>query len=93
MQFAALLALLQKQLEGETSLHDTMHADTPSGVWQVGAASAELVPSTSTGLLLALRTNDRTVRERVFAASEVSIQRIARAIKEHLTGYAAEKPR
>jgi hypothetical protein len=93
MQFADLLALIHKQLEGEARLHDMIQADTYNGVWRLNDATAEVFPSTSTGLLLVLRTNDRTIHERIFAASEVSIERIARAITEHLTGYAAEKPR
>jgi hypothetical protein len=93
MQFADLLALIHKQLEDETRLQDRMDADAEAGVWQVGDALAELHPSTSTGLLLILRSNGRAIHERIFAASEVSVNRIARTITEHLTGYVAEKPR
>lgn len=92
MQFVDLLALIHKQLEGEGRLHTTMEADAECGVWRLGDAAAEIYPSTSTGLLLVLLTNGRAIHERIFAASEVSVRRIARAITEHLTGYVAEKP-
>jgi len=73
-------------------LNGSMDADPDSGVWMLGNASAEIHPSTSTGLLLILRTEGRSIHERIFAASEISVRRMARAITEHLTGYVAEKP-
>lgn len=93
MQFADLLALIHKQLDDEDRLRNRLDTDPEGAVWQVGDATAELHPSTSTGLLLILRTNGRVIHERIFAASEVSVPRIARAITEHLTGYVAERPR
>ena len=92
MQFENLLALIHEQLEGERRLLSSMDADPRSGIWILGNASAEIHPSTSTGLLLILRTDGRMIHERIFAASEVSVRRMARAITEHLTGYVAEKP-
>ena len=92
MQFDDLLALIHEQLAGERRLNGSMDADPDSGIWMLGNASAEIHPSTSTGLLLILRTEGRSIHERIFAASEVSVRRMARAITEHLTGYVAEKP-
>lgn len=92
MQFEDLLALIHEQLDGERRLHGVMEADPDSGMWMLGDASAEIHPSTSTGLLLILRTEGRSIHERIFAASEVSVRRMARAITEHLTGYVAERP-
>jgi hypothetical protein len=92
MQFDDLLALIHEQLAAERRLNGSMDADPDSGIWMLGDASAEIHPSTSTGMLLILRTEGRTIHERIFAASEISVRRMARAITEHLTGYVAEKP-
>ena len=92
MQFDDLLALIHEQLSGERRLHGVMDADPDTGVWMLGNAAAEIHPSTSTGMLLILRTDGRPIHERIFAASEISVGRMARAITEHLTGYVAEKP-
>lgn len=92
MQFDDLLALIHEQLESERRLNGAMDADPDSGVWILGDAAAEIHPSTSTGMLLILRTEGRVIHERIFAASEISVGRMARAITEHLTGYVAEKP-
>jgi hypothetical protein len=91
MHFGDMLALIDKQLEGEHVVCDLVESNAVAGVWHRGKESAEVHPSTSTGVLLLLLTNGRVVQERIFAASEISIPRIARTITEHLTGYVAEK--
>jgi hypothetical protein len=90
MQFSDMLALIDKQLAKEERLRDYLsESDPESGVWSRGTNAAEVHPSTSTGILLQLATKGQVIHERIFAASEMSVSRIARAITEHLTGYAA----
>jgi hypothetical protein len=90
MQFSDMLALIDKQLAKDDRLHDyESESGFESGVWSRGTNAAEIHPSTSTGVLLQLATKGQVIHERIFAASEMSVSRIARAITEHLTGYAA----
>lgn len=90
MQFMEMLALIDKQLESEARLRDYIsESDIETGVWSRGTEAAEVHPSTSTGILLRLMSKGLVIHQRIFAASEMSVQRIARAITEHLTGYAA----
>jgi hypothetical protein len=90
MQFMDMLALIDKQLAVDERLRDYESAsDLESGIWSRGTNAAEVHPSTSTGILLRLATKGQVIHERIFAASEMSVPRIARAITEHLTEYAA----
>ena len=90
MQFTDMVALIDKQLQGMNRLPDyTVETDVETGMWMRGTEAAEVHPSTSTGVLLQLSSRGQVIHQRIFAASEMSISKIARAITEHLTGYAA----
>jgi hypothetical protein len=90
MLFSEMLTQISKQLSDGRSLTETTTASSElMGMWSRGSETAEIHPSTSTGVLLQLASKGRVVHERYFAASEVSVPRIARAITEHLTGYLA----
>lgn len=90
MLFAQMLAEVEKRLSEERRLDDAKNArDETSAVWTRGSEEAALHPSTSTGVLLRLVSRGRVIHEKIFAASEISVARIARAITEHLTGYTA----
>lgn len=90
MEFTDMLARIDKQLESGNRLRDYVNESEPgSGSWSRGSEAAEIRPATSTGVLLRLASKGQVVRERTFAASEMSIPKIAGAITEHLTGYAS----
>lgn len=90
MQFSDMLARIDEQLENEERLRDYVSESLPeTGQWSRGSEAAEIHPSTSTGILLRLASKGQVIHERIFAASEMSISRIVRAITEHLTGYAS----
>lgn len=90
MQFTEIIALIDKQLANEERLRDYVsESDVDSGMWGRNGEAAEIEPSTSTGVLLRLTSKGQVVHQRIFAASEMSVSRIARAITEHLTGYIA----
>jgi hypothetical protein len=90
LQFSEMLTQISKQLsEGRPMGDATIASSELMGMWSRGTETAEVHPSTSTGVLLQLASKGRVIHERYFAASEVSVPRIARAITEHLTGYLA----
>jgi hypothetical protein len=90
MEFSEILARIDKQLESGKRLRDYVNeVDAGNGVWTLGSEVAEVRPSTATGVLLRLASKGKVVVERTFAATEMSVPKIAGAITEHLTGYAA----
>lgn len=90
MEFSEILARIGKQLENGKRLRDSVNeVDAGNGVWTLGSEAAEVSPSTATGILLRLASKGKVVHERTFAAAEMSVPKIAGAITEHLTGYAA----
>jgi hypothetical protein len=90
MQFLEMVALIDKQLQEMERLPDyVVESDVETGKWIRGTEVAEVHPSTSTGVLLQLWSRGQVIHQRIFAASIMSVNRIARAITEHLTGYAA----
>lgn len=54
-----------------------------------GKVVADLTPSGPTGIRLTLKTRGDITGERTFAMHEQSVNTIARAIVEHLEGYAS----
>ena len=90
MLFSEMLTQVGKQLAEERRLHDAVNASTEtSGMWLRGSEEAAIAPSSATGVMLRLASKGRVIHEKIFAASEISVPRIARAITEHLTGYTA----
>ena len=90
MQFSDILVQIDEQLGTEKRLGDFVSDLEASGAqWSRGNESAEVQPSTSTGVKLRLASRGVVIHERIYAASGMSVPRIVRSITEHLTGYAA----
>lgn len=90
MDFPNLFDQIDAELERNERLAGTERSyDADGRVWTKDRAGAKIAPSGSTGIAVALFSADRMVHERIYAASPLSIPRIARMITEHLTGYLA----
>lgn len=90
VDFYELVALIDEQLTAEQRVRDYVsESGTEIGHWSRDSESAEVRPSTSTGILLRLFSNGLVIHERIYAASPMSVPRMVRSITEHLTGYAA----
>lgn len=90
MDFPSLFDQIDAELENNARLTGTERSyDAEGRVWTKDRAGAKITPSGSTGIAVALLSSDRIVHERIYAASPMSVPRIARMIIEHLTGYAA----
>ena len=89
MNFPRLFDLIDAELETNAQLEGSQRTrDADGRVWTKDAAGAKIMPSGSTGIVVALLRADHVVHERIFAASSMSIARIVRTITEHLPGYA-----
>ena len=83
------IALLDAALQSEPQVHDVQKAHTENdGIWMQDNYRADVRAAGSTGLELRLSAHGRIMHERIFASSPASVPRMARAIVEHLTGYA-----
>jgi hypothetical protein len=90
MNFPSLFDLIDAELENNAQLAGSQRTEDADGrIWTRDSAGAKITPSGSTGITVALLMSDRVVHERIFAASPMSVPRIARTITEHLRGYAS----
>lgn len=89
MELKDAIGLLDTQLENEPKVHEMQKAHSEhEGVWLHETYRADVTAAGSTGIELRLSTRGQMIHERIFASSPASVPRIARAIIEHLTGYA-----
>jgi hypothetical protein len=88
MDFVGILDLIDATLEADARLAGSERAEDADGrLWSRNRQIVRITRSGSTGILLSLRSGERTMHERVFAQSPQSVERIARVITEHLTEY------
>jgi hypothetical protein len=88
MDFNKLFDLIDTQLQTNDHLAGSQHSEDAEGrMWTRNGASAKIAPSGTTGIAVSLMAGDRVVHQRIFAASDLSVARIARWVAEHLSGY------
>ena len=92
MTFSELRAMIDARLEGDPRLAGSRcEVSGEACTWSLNAESVSLSSSGSTGILVDYWSSDRIVHSRIFAASRLTVDRIANTAAEHLTAYALHR--
>lgn len=90
MTFGELLAAIDERLGAEPRLVEA-HREENGGehsTWVSNRESVSIGPSGATGIVVTYLSSGRVVRSKIFALSEMSVDRIVTTVAEHLTAYA-----
>lgn len=88
MTFAELLATIDGRLEAEPRLAGARRESSDEhSTWVCNRESVSISPSGTTGILLEYQSDGRVLRNKIFALSPMSVDRIVTTTAEHLTNY------
>jgi hypothetical protein len=92
MTFPELRALIEARLEAEPRLDGSVRElRGDECVWTRNDEGVAIRPEGSTGIVLEYLSRGQIVHKRVYAASPLSVERVANTCAEHLTGYTVHR--